>query len=59
MILGKHSHEPALHIDDSVIEISGCLSILGVRIDVKLSFKDHLINCFMEGLCQGSSSETT
>ena len=33
MILGKHSHEPALHIDDSVIEISGFLNILGVRID--------------------------
>ena len=42
MILGKHSHEPALHIGDSVIEISGFLNILGVRIDHKLSFKDHL-----------------
>ena len=42
MILGKHSHEPALHIGDSVIEISGFLNILGVRIDDKLSFKDHL-----------------
>ena len=42
MILGKHSHEPALHIGDSVIEISGFLNILGVRIDDKLTFKDHL-----------------
>ena len=42
MILGKHSHEPALHIGDSVIEISGFLNILGVRKDDKLSFKDHL-----------------
>ena len=42
MILGKHSHEPSLHIGDSVIEISGFLNILGVRIDDKLSFKDHL-----------------
>ena len=42
MILGKHSQEPALHIGDSVIEISGFLNILGVRIDDKLSFKDHL-----------------
>ena len=42
MILGKHSHEPALHIGDSVIEISGFLNILGVRIDDKLPFKDHL-----------------
>ena len=42
MILGKHSHEPALHIGDSVIEISGFLNILGVCIDDKLSFKDHL-----------------
>ena len=32
MILAKHSHEPALHIGDSVIEISGFLNILGVRI---------------------------
>ena len=42
MILGKHSHKPALHIGDSVIEISGFLNILGVRIGDKLSFKDHL-----------------
>ena len=42
MILGKHSHEPALHIGDSVMEISGFLNILGVRIDDKLTFKDHL-----------------
>ena len=42
MILGKHSHELALHIGDSVIEISGFLNILGVRIDDKLPFKDHL-----------------
>ena len=42
MILGKHSHEPALHIGDSVIEISGFLNILGVCTDDKLSFKDHL-----------------
>ena len=42
MILGKHSHEPALHIGDSVNEISGFLNILGVCIDDKLSFKDHL-----------------
>ena len=41
-ILGKHSHEPALHIGDSVIEIIGLLNILGVCIDDKLSFKDHL-----------------
>ena len=43
MIPRKHSHEPALHIGDSVIEISGFLNILGVRIDDKLSFKDHLL----------------
>ena len=42
MIPGKHSHEPALHVGDSVIEISGFQNILGVRIDHKLSFKDHL-----------------
>ena len=42
MILGKHSHEPALHIGDSVIDISGFLNILGVCIDDKLTFKDHL-----------------
>ena len=41
-ILDKHSHEPALHIGDSVIEIIGFLNILGVCIDDKLSFKDHL-----------------
>ena len=43
MIPRKHSHEPAFHIGDSVIEISGFLNILGVRIDDKLSFKDHLL----------------
>ena len=42
MILGKHSHEPALHIGDSVIEINGFLDLLGVHIDDKFSFKDHL-----------------
>ena len=41
MILGKHSHEPALHIDDSVIEI-GFLNIPGVCVGDELSFKDHL-----------------
>ena len=41
MSLGKHSQEPALHIGDSVIEICGFLNILGVRIDDKVSFKDH------------------
>ena len=41
-ILVKNSHEPALHIGDSVIEIIGLLNILGVCIDDKLSFKDHL-----------------
>ena len=58
MIPGKHSHEPALHIGDSVIEISGFQNILGVRIDHKLSFKDHLLTV-KEGLCQGWSSERT
>ena len=38
---GKHSHEPALHIGDSVIGINGFLNILGVHIDDKLSFNDH------------------
>ena len=52
MILGKHSHKPALHIGDSVIEISGFLNILGV-------LKRPPINCFKEGLCQGWSSEMT
>ena len=42
MIIGKHSHEPALHIGDSFIEISGFLNILSVCIDDKLSFKDYL-----------------
>ena len=42
MIVGKHSHEPALHIGDLVIEISGVLNILGVRIDDPLPLKDHL-----------------
>ena len=42
MILGKHSHEPTLYIGDTVIKISGFLNILGVRLDYKLSFKDHL-----------------
>ena len=42
MISGKHCHEAALHFGDSVIEISGLLNILGVCIDDKLYFKDHL-----------------
>ena len=42
MILGKHSHEPTLYIGDTVIKISGFLNILGVRLDYKVSFKDHL-----------------
>ena len=41
-ILSKHSNEPDLHTGDSVIEKSGFLNILGVCIDNKLSFKDHL-----------------
>ena len=48
MILGKHSPEPALHIGDSVIEISGFLNILGVCIDDKLSFKDYLSTVLRE-----------
>ena len=42
MILGSPSHEPALHFGDSVTEINGFLNILGVCIDDKLYFKDHL-----------------
>ena len=42
MILGSPSHEPALHFGDSVIEINGFLNILGVCIDDKFYFKDHL-----------------
>ena len=38
---GKHFHEPALHIRDSVIGINGFLNILGVHIDDKLSFNNH------------------
>ena len=36
------SNEPTLYIGDTVIKISGFLNILGVRLDYKLSFKDHL-----------------
>ena len=57
-ILGKHSHEPPLHIGDSVIEINGFLNILGVHIDDKLSLRPP-INYFKDGLCQGWSSEAT
>jgi len=43
MILGMHSHEPALYIGDSVFMVRhGFLDILGVSIDDTLSFKDHL-----------------
>ena len=34
---GKHSHEPARHIGDSVIGINDFLNIFGVHIDDKLS----------------------
>ena len=57
-ILGNYSHEPPLHIDDSVIEINGFLNIPGVHIDDKLSLRSP-INYFKDGLCQGWSSEAT
>ena len=57
-ILGKHSHEPPLHIGDSVIEINGFLNILGFHIDDKLSLRPP-INYFKDGLYQGWSSEAT
>ena len=58
-ILGNYSHEPPLHIDDSVIEINGFLNILGVHIDDKLLSLRSSINYFKDGLCQGWSSEAT
>ena len=57
MILGKHSHEPALHIGDSVIEISGFLNILGVCIDDKLKTTYQLFQG--RSMSKFGSSETT
>ena len=57
MILGKHSHEPALHIGDSVIEISGFLNILGVCIDDKLKTTYQLFQG--RSMPKFGSSETT
>ena len=57
-ILGNYSHEPPLHIGDSVIEINRFLNILRVHIDDKLSLRSP-INYFKDGLCQGWSSEAT
>ena len=57
MILGKHSHEPALHIGDSVIEISGFLNILGVCIEDKLKTTYQLFQG--RSMPKFGSSETT
>ena len=42
MILGNYSQEPVLHIGDSTIEITNSLKILGVQIDNRLSFEEHI-----------------
>ncbi|XP_078360610.1 uncharacterized protein LOC144644915 [Oculina patagonica] len=42
MFLGKSSDQPVFHLSDSPIDIKDSLKILGVLIDNKLSFKEHI-----------------
>ncbi|KAL9985372.1 hypothetical protein ACROYT_G007767 [Oculina patagonica] len=42
MLLGKSSDQPVFHLGGSPIDIKDSLKILGVLIDNKLSFKEHI-----------------
>ena len=59
MILGDSDQEPVLQIGDSPIEINDSLNILGVHIDNKLSFKDHISAILKKVYAKTPSSETT
>ena len=52
MVLGNSPQEPVFYIGETAIEIKCYLKILGVHINNKPSFKDHLSTFDIESLSQ-------
>ena len=44
MILGSHTHIPEFFIGDTKVELANSLKILGVTIDNKLTYREHISN---------------
>ena len=44
MLLGSHTHVPEFFIGDTKVELTNSLKILGVTIDNKLTFCEHISN---------------
>ena len=44
MVLGDHTHVPDFFIDETKVELANSLEILGVTIDCKLTYCQHIFN---------------
>ena len=44
MLLGSHTHVPEFFIGDTKVELANSLKILGVTIDNKLTYCEHISN---------------
>ena len=44
MLLGTHTHVPEFFIADTKVELENSLKILGVTIDNKLTYCEHISN---------------
>ena len=42
MLLGSHTHVPEFFIGDTKVELANSLKILGVTIDNKLTYCEHI-----------------
>ena len=60
MLLGSHTYVPEFFIGDTKVDLENSLKILGVTIDNKLTFCEHiLIQHAQESLCQDWCSKTS
>ena len=58
LVLGHSNYEFALPIDNASVSVSEQLKILGVTLDKKLAFKEHISLQLEKGLQDDSSTET-
>ena len=57
LVLGHSNYEFALRIDNASVSVSAQLKILGVTLDKKLAFKEHISLQLEKGLQNDSSTE--
>ena len=58
LVLGHSNYEFALRIDNASVIVSEHLKIIGVTLDKKLAFKEHISLQVEKGLENDSSTET-